>query len=122
MQTLDIQNNMNKFCKNCGGRVSNSDLCQNCIPAGNSSNENIVPNISNDNINNLPKIKAREEAVQTILKGLGGMILGGIITWVSYSMTGPGGTYFVTTGIILVGGFSVLVGLISFIGSFIPSK
>ena len=113
---------MNKFCKNCGARVSNSDLCQNCISQVDYPKENNAPNISAGSINNLPKIKAREEAVQTMLKGLGAMILGGIITWISYSAAGPGGTYFVTTGIILVGGFSLLVGLISFIGSFISSK
>jgi hypothetical protein len=54
---------------------------------------------------------ARSFGTTNILIGLGLLMLGGLITGVSYSAAIGGGRYVITTGLFLVGGYQVLKGL-----------
>lgn len=50
-----------------------------------------------------------------MIRGLIIVAIGGLITWFSYSLATsgqvPGGTYFVTSGAFVFGGWDILVGL-----------
>jgi len=106
---------MNKFCKNCGKRVLSSNFCKGCNPSFNDS-EKITQNQSAGNaVPNLLTKMARQKAVQLMLRGIVLAVIGGIVTWITYSSAKPGGTYYVCSGLIFFGGLGFLIGLTCFI-------
>lgn len=59
-----------------------------------------------------PQQRTAKPGLQILLVGAGLLVLGIVITTVSYNMAGPGGTYVATTGLILVGIVQIVRGLI----------
>jgi len=55
--------------------------------------------------------QAKKTANAEMLKGIGWAVLGGIITFVTYSMASDGGTYFVFWGLVVYGAYVFLRGL-----------
>ena len=48
---------------------------------------------------------------RALLWGIGMLVLGGLITLGTYSAASDGGTYFVTTGLFVVGGINLIRGI-----------
>jgi hypothetical protein len=60
----------------------------------------------------------REVAVEYLLKGIGLIVLGAIITGITYSLARGGGVYVVTTGLFAGGGIYTIIGIGKFLSSF----
>ena len=59
----------------------------------------------------------RKEGGKSIGCGLLMLIVGGIVTGLTYSAASGGGTYIVTTGLFIVGGITLIVGLYKWLTS-----
>jgi hypothetical protein len=59
----------------------------------------------------------REVAGQYFLKGIVFLVLGAVITGITYSLASGGGTYVVTTGLFVVGGINIIIGIFKFLSS-----
>lgn len=59
----------------------------------------------------------RNVAGEYLLKGVGFLVLGAIITGVTYSMASGGGSYVVTTGLFAVGGIYTVIGVFKFLAN-----
>lgn len=59
----------------------------------------------------LKKSVFRKQGLKTICIGAGLIALGAAITGATYSMASSGGYYIATTGLFLVGGFTIIKGL-----------
>ena len=53
----------------------------------------------------------RKVGLKTIGVGIGFVLLGSVITGITYSAAKSGGSYVITTGLFLVGGWIVLKGI-----------
>ncbi len=60
---------------------------------------------------NLRIEEAKSGLVHSGLSCIGLLVIGGIVTGISYSLASPGGTYLATTGLFLFGGISGIVAL-----------
>lgn len=80
----------------------------------------IAQKILDDVKKEVNKVKAnahREVAGEYLLKGSGFLILGAVVTGITYSMASGGGTYIVTTGLFVVGGLYVVMGLFKYLSN-----
>jgi hypothetical protein len=62
-----------------------------------------------------PKMSNRMGGLKNLGIGIALLVLGVIVTFSTYMMADPGGTYMVTTGLFVVGGINMLIGLFRFI-------
>lgn len=83
-----------KFCKFCGKEVSVGGYST-------ASKGSVDLYFQNKNVDTLGIIK--KSANGEILKGIGLIILGIVVTMISYSMAGSGGRYFIFWGISIYG-------------------
>jgi hypothetical protein len=75
----------------------------------------ISPEITYNNINRENLSESNEKAGQgEMIVGLVLTIIGGVITWVSYSFASDGGTYYVFWGLIVYGVYKMIKGASSF--------
>lgn len=89
-----------KFCKFCGKEV---------IIANQSEIGSVDLYFQNKNEAGTEELK--KLANSEILKGIGIIILGLVITWISYAMASDGGRYFIFWGISIYGGYVFLRGV-----------
>jgi len=61
--------------------------------------------------NDYKKSEFRKRGMKTVAMGVGFLLLGGVITAITYSAASGGGTYVVTTGLFLVGALTIAKGL-----------
>ncbi|MFQ2917788.1 hypothetical protein ACK3YF_00915 [Aeromonas allosaccharophila] len=61
--------------------------------------------------NKYKKEEFRKGGLKTLGIGVALLAFGGVITAVTYSAAGPGGTYVITSGLFLVGAITILRGL-----------
>jgi hypothetical protein len=59
----------------------------------------------------LKKKTFRQEGLRLFLTGVACLIIGIVVTGITYSLASNGGTYFVTTGLFVSGGVNMLRGL-----------
>ena len=69
------------------------------------------------NANKYKKQESRKIGLKTVGMGIGFILLGFIITGITYSIASSGGIYVVTTGLFLVGGWNVLKGVLKIVSS-----
>jgi hypothetical protein len=63
----------------------------------------------------VPRASNRMGGIKNLGIGIALLILGVIVTIGTYMMADPGGTFMVTTGLFVVGGINMLIGLFRFI-------
>jgi hypothetical protein len=68
-----------------------------------------------ETIKSLKVNSARSAFIGSFVSAIGMLILGGIITGITYSIADDGGTYTVTTGLFLVGGILFVVSIYRFL-------
>lgn len=53
----------------------------------------------------------RRNGSEMFFQGIAWMVLGAIVTGITYAMAAPGGTFMVTTGLFIVGGIYIIAGI-----------
>lgn len=56
----------------------------------------------------------RKTAITALLTGISCLVLGGVLTGITYSLAKPGGTYLVTTGLFLIGAINICLSIYRF--------
>lgn len=97
-------------CANCGNKIE--DLGEFCSQCGVSlaKQRTGVKNNKPDILHQTPEVEGKQ-LNHHIKVGLVWLIGGIIVTWVTYSSTEPGGTYFLFWGPMLYGGYRIWRGL-----------
>jgi hypothetical protein len=98
------------FCKKCGNKFQGQEkFCGKC---GFETNIALDTHLSEEaQVNTLLEIYAKNTAKTLMLKGIGFVVLGIVITWIWYASAEDGGTYYAFWGLVFVGAYQFLRGV-----------
>ncbi len=95
-----------KFCEHCGAKLQVGDFKKTKVETsgGNLTNEELLHA-------SLLISEAKKAANKMMLQGAGWILVGGIITLITYSVARPGGTYYVFWGLSIYGIYQLIRGV-----------